>query len=220
LKTGNKSEDEVSPSGPVIVVDDDVHLCGGLDSLLRSFGLKVNSFSSTAALLASNTLEQASCLVLDVQLGAENGLDFQQKLVEIGATIPVILVSAHGDIPITVRAMRAGAITFLPKPLDEGDFLSAIGEAISCDRSRRTVRQRNATALACYKSLTSREQEIMALVTTGLMNKQIAGQLGLSEITVKVHRKKVMMKMCVQNLPDLVRIMEQVQLQLPVLNDS
>lgn len=189
----------------VIVVDDEPAVRDALDSLFRSFGLRTLLLESPAA-LASDTLPDApACLVLDVRLAGVSGLDVPEQLARKGIALPIVFMTGHGDIPMSVRAMKCGAVDFLPKPFREQDMLDAVKAAIERDTRRRAeasalddVRKRHAT-------LTPREREVMALVVSGLMNKQVAGNLGLSEITVKVHRGNVMRKMGVRTLADLVR---------------
>jgi FixJ family two-component response regulator len=195
-------------TGLICVLDDDEDVRSSLDSLLRATGYRVQCFSCPEAFLACDARNTASCLVLDVQLGGANGLDFQQELLDNDARIPVILMSGHGDIPMTVRAMRAGAVTFLSKPFDVNDFLRAVREAESRDEVRRAELNAFASVRAKFDSLTTREHEIFALVTSGLLNKQIAGRLNLREITVKTHRGKLMRKMQAESLANLVRMAE------------
>lgn len=192
----------------VHVIDDDPEVLAALGSLFRSTGLAVRLFDRPEAFLAAERPDTPSCLVLDVRLGAQSGLDFQERLAAEGIAIPVILITGHGDIPMSVRAMKAGAVDFLPKPFREEEMLAAVNNALARDSARRAdlagldvLRQRHAR-------LTPREREIMALVVTGLMNKQVAARVALSEITVKIHRGNVMRKMEAQSLADLVRMAE------------
>ena len=165
-------------------------------------------YGSTDAFLAAGVPEVAACLVLDIRLRGESGLDFQDRLLADGITIPVILITGHGDIPMTVRGMRAGAIDFLQKPFEDEDLTVAVTKAIETDRSRRLVAASAAVLLDLYRGLTPREQEVMGFVVTGLMNKQIAARMTLSDITVKIHRGSLMRKMNAQSLADLVRMAE------------
>ena len=194
----------------VCVIDDDAGVRGSIDSLLRSAGFDVLLYETADAFLEAGIPGVASCLVLDVRLRGENGLDFQERLVGSGLNIPVILITGHGDIPMTVRGMRAGAIDFLPKPFNDGQLLSAVGTALERDRARRAGAAGTATLRLAYESLTPREREVMGFVVTGLMNKQVAARMELSEITVKIHRGNVMRKMAAQSLADLVRMAEQL----------
>jgi FixJ family two-component response regulator len=191
----------------VFVVDDDSSLREALKSLLRSVGLRVEVFGSAADFLVHKFLDDAAaCLVLDVRLPGVSGLDFQAELAKAGIQIPIIFISGHGDIPMTVRAMKAGAIEFLTKPFRDQDLLDAVQVALERDRKRRTQDKAVHAVRAHFEGLTPREQEVISLVTAGLMNKQIAAELGVSEITVKVHRGNVMKKMGARSLADLVRM--------------
>ncbi|MET0332291.1 MAG: response regulator transcription factor [Dyella sp.] len=200
----------------VYVIDDDNALRDALSSLLRSVGLQVQGFASAPQLLQSTLADVPSCLVLDVRLPGISGLDFHQQLVKAGILLPVIFMTGHGDIPMTVQAMKAGAIDFLPKPFRDQDLLDAVTLAIERDRARRSEAQVTAKLSAHYQTLTPREREVMALVVTGLMNKQIAAEIGLSEITVKIHRGHVMKKMGVRSLADLVRVAEMLGIRAVV----
>lgn len=199
-------------SGParVCVLDDDAEVRSSISSLLRSSGFDVALFASTAEFLAAGIPDMASCLVLDIRLPGESGLDFQERLAADGLVIPVILISGHGDIPMTVRGMRAGAVDFLPKPFNDEQLLDAVRSALATDRARRAAQDGHSSLREAHLTLTPREQEVMALVVTGLMNKQVAARMALSEITVKIHRGNVMRKMQAQSLADLVRMAEQL----------
>ncbi|MEJ0093946.1 MAG: LuxR C-terminal-related transcriptional regulator [Methylocella sp.] len=192
----------------ICVIDDDEELCGSLDSLLRSAGFVARTFVAPHDYLICDDVDDAACLVLDIQLQGINGLDFQQSLLESEVQVPVILITGHGDIPMTVRGMKAGAVNFLSKPFAEEDFLAAVEEAVDRDDRRRAQMLDEKGIRPCYEALTSREREVMGLVTAGLMNKQVAARLGISEITVKIHRANLMRKMQAQSLADLVRMAE------------
>ncbi len=190
----------------VFVIDDDATVREALSSLLRSVGLQVTTFESTTGFLQSKLPDAPSCLVLDVRLPGLSGLDFQAELAKADLGIPIIFMTGHGDIPMSVRAMKAGAVEFLTKPFRDQDMLDAVQLGLQQDQVRRESSNATAGLKAKYASLTPREQEVLGLVTTGLMNKQIAGQIGVSEITVKVHRGNVMRKMGAKSLAELVRM--------------
>ncbi len=196
--------------GCVCVVDDDADVRGSIGSLLRSAGYDVRLYEGPGAFLAEGPPTITACLILDIRLSGENGLDFQERLVGHGIALPVVLITGHGDIPMTVRGMRAGAIDFLPKPFDDDQLLAAVATALATDRARLAASAGIAALKAHYDRLTPREKDVMALVVTGLMNKQIAARLALSEITVKIHRGNMMRKMEAQSLADLVRMAEQL----------
>lgn len=196
----------------VYVVDDDASLRDALSSLFRSVDLQVEVFGSAAEFLAKKLPDVPSCLVLDIRLPGVSGLDFQAQLAKSGIRMPVIFMTGHGDIPMSVRAMKAGAVDFLTKPFRDQDMLDAVFTALEADRKQLESDHSIAELSAHYESLTAREKEVMAYVTKGLMNKQIAGELGLSEITVKIHRGHVMRKMAVRSLADLVRAAEKLGL--------
>jgi FixJ family two-component response regulator len=190
----------------ICIVDDDTDVRNSLSSLLRAVGYSVETFAGPSEFLASDAINSASCLILDIRLGEADGLEFQQELVQSDTSIPVILISGYGDIPMTVRAMKAGAVNFLPKPFEEEALLAAVEEAISRDQRRRAEARRDENIRLRYESLTPREREVMGLVTAGLMNKQVAWRLSLSEITVKIHRGNMMRKMQAKSLAELVRM--------------
>ena len=194
----------------VFVVDDDPSVREALARLIRSAGLRVEAFASAEEFLNRPRADAPSCLVLDVRLPDLSGLDLQRRMVEANNEIPIIFITGHGDIPMTVRAMKAGAIEFLTKPLVEGDVLESIRQAIARDRAVRDHHAESGELRARNASLTPREQEVMAWVVSGLLNKQIAGELGISEETVKVHRGHVMRKMKADSLADLVRMSERL----------
>jgi FixJ family two-component response regulator len=193
----------------VFVVDDDASVRQALTSLLRSVALRVEAFGSVADFLKDRRLGNgvaAACLILDVRLPGVSGLDFQAELARADTHLPIIFITGHGDIPMTVRAMKAGAVEFLIKPFREQDLLDAVQLALQRDRDHRIRESAVFETRARFEALTHREQEVFGLVTTGLMNKQIAGELGVSEITAKVHRGNVMKKMGARSLADLVRM--------------
>jgi FixJ family two-component response regulator len=192
----------------VLIIDDDASIRQALQSLFRSVGLRVEMFGSAAELLQSKLPNVASCLVLDIRLPGVSGLDFQADLAKADVHIPIIFITGHGDIPMSVQAMKAGAVDFLTKPFRDQDMLDAVTKALERDRKRREADKAVSSLRLLFESLTRREQEVMALVTAGLMNKQIAAELSLSEITVKIHRGHVMRKMAARSLADLVRMAE------------
>ncbi len=199
----------------VFVVDDDPSVREALSSLFRSVDLQVELFGSTAEFLQHKRPDGASCLVLDIRLPGVSGLDFQAQLQQANIRIPIIFMTGHGDIPMSVRAMKAGAVDFLAKPFRDQDMLDAVAAALQRDRQVREAEDAATSLRANYDLLSPREREVMALVTTGLMNKQVAGQLGLSEITVKIHRGHAMKKMNARSLADLVRMAESLGLHKP-----
>ena len=198
------------PNCIVFVIDDDATIREALRSLLRSVGLQVELFATTREFLARRRPEVPSCLVLDVRLPGTGGLDFQRQLAEAGIHIPIIFITGHGDIPMSVRAMKAGAVEFLTKPFRDQDLLDAIQVALEKDGARRRREGEIAVIRERFESLTPREREILPWVVSGLLNKQIAAQIGTSETTVKVHRSQLMRKMGADSLADLVRIAERI----------
>ncbi|AEV63016.1 two component transcriptional regulator, LuxR family [Pseudomonas ogarae] len=192
----------------MFVVDDDASMRDALSNLLRSVGIRVETFASTADFLQQPKTEGASCLVLDVRLQGSSGLDFQRQLAGSNVTIPIIFITGHGDIEMSVKAMKAGAVDFLAKPFREQDLLDAVSAALQADVERRAVERQLADLHARYETLTVREKEVMTFAAKGLMNKQIAGQMNLSEITVKIHRGHAMKKMHAKSFADLVRMAE------------
>jgi FixJ family two-component response regulator len=194
----------------VVVVDDDAAVREALQNLLHSVGLKVQVFGSVQEFLGGKRPDGPSCLVLDVRLPGQSGLDLQDELVKVNIHLPVIFITGHGDIPMSVRAMKAGAVEFLTKPFRDQELLDAIQTALERDRARREQEQTVAALRRDFESLTPREREVMAHVVSGRLNKQIAADLGLSEITVKVHRGNVMRKMHARSLADLVRMADRL----------
>ena len=190
----------------VFVIDDDKSIRASLKSLFESVGLHVELFSSVDEFLAGEHPDVPCCLVLDVRLPGISGLDFQNQLVERGTDIPIIFLTGYGDIPMTVQAMKAGAVEFLTKPCRDQDLLDAVRQSLTRDRTRREAEGHLATLKANFATLTARERQVISLVTTGLMNKQIAGEIGVSEVTVKMHRGNIMRKMQAKSLADLVRM--------------
>jgi FixJ family two-component response regulator len=192
----------------VFIVEDDESMRRALSNLFQSVGLEVQLFGSAAEMLQSKLPDVASCLVLDVRLPGLSGLDFQAELAKTNIRIPIIFMTGHGDIPMSVKAMKSGAVDFLTKPFRDQDMLDAVTTAIERDRKRREADKVVATLQARVETLTPREREIFALVSTGLMNKQIAGELGLAEITVKIHRGHITKKMGAKSLAELIRMAE------------
>jgi FixJ family two-component response regulator len=197
----------------VFIIDDDAQVRNGLTNLLRSIGLAVESFPSPDEYLRAPPPNVPACLVLDVRFlgSAPSGLDFQRKLAEMGNSPPIIFITGHGDVRMSVQAMKHGAVEFLTKPVREQELLDAIRQAIQRDRERRAENAALNKLQVRYRSLTPREREIMKLVTKGLLNKQIAAELGLSEVTVKGHRGNVMQKMEAKSLVNLVRMSDRLQ---------
>jgi FixJ family two-component response regulator len=201
-----------SASSLVFVVDDDQSVREGLSSLIRSIGLDVETYASAHEYLRRPPQQSPACLVLDVRMPGLSGLDLQRELANQGREIPIIFVTAHGDIPMTVKAMKAGAAEFLSKPFRDQDLLDAICQALARDRASMLARADLAEIRWRYQTLTQREKEVAMLVVRGLPNKQVAAKLNVSEITVKVHRRHIMVKMEAKSLPELVRITETLRL--------
>jgi FixJ family two-component response regulator len=199
----------------VFVVDDDEGMRQSLKNLIRSVGLRVEAFASAQEFLRSKVIDVPGCLVLDVRLPGLSGLDLQKRIADAGIAIPIIFITGHGDIPMTVRAMKAGAVEFLTKPFRDQDLLDAIQQALERDRIAREQRAEIEELRGRLDSLTPREREVMGLVVAGLLNKQIAGELGTSETTIKIHRHQVMEKMGAGSLAELVRMADRLGIPTP-----
>jgi len=203
------------PASIVFVVDDDPSVRRAIKRLVESVGLHVELFESATEFINSSHPDVASCLVLDIRLPGISGLDFQRELVQAKNGIPIIFITAHGDIPMTVRAMKAGAVEFLTKPFRDQDLLDAIQVGLERDRVRRQRQAETAMLRERLESLTPREREILPLVVSGLLNKQVAAEIGATEATVKVHRSQLMRKMGASSLADLVRMSEKMGIAVP-----
>jgi FixJ family two-component response regulator len=201
------------PQSIVYVVDDDASVRNSLSNLFRSVDLAVEVFDSPKEFLKQQLLDIASCLVLDIRMPGASGLDFQSEMRNIGIKIPIIFLTGHGDVKMSVQAMKAGAVDFLTKPYREQDILDAVGFALENDRKRREIDVSDSDLKKRFETLSAREQEIMSLVTSGLMNKQAAAEAGISETTVKIHRGNVMQKMQAKSFADLVRMAEALQIR-------
>jgi FixJ family two-component response regulator len=203
------ADDVISAAPPLIVVlDDDLSMRESLVGLFRSVGLRATAFASVDDVARENIMDQASCLVLDIRMPGMDGLTFQQYLLNTDQKIPLIFMTGYGDVPMTVQAMKGGAVDFLPKPFDESAMLEAVATALERDRRQRQASRATAAIWLRFETLTPREKEVMQHVTSGQMNKQVAATLELSEITIKVHRGRIMQKMAARSLADLVRMAE------------
>src|SRR5580658_4664491 len=199
----------------VFIIDDDRGMRQAVQDLVESVGLRAESFATALEFLSRQTPSEPSCLVLDVRLPQMSGLDFQSRLIETGTQIPIIFITAHGDVPMSVRALKAGAVEFLTKPFRDQDLLDAIQQALQRDRAAREQQAEILNVHERYKTLTPREREVMALVVSGLLNKQIASEIGASEATVKIHRGNLIEKMQAGSLIELVRMADKLKLDLP-----
>ena len=200
------------PRPIIFIVDDDASVRDAIGNLLEAVGLRTKSFASTEAFWREPRPNVPSCLVLDVRLPGESGLEFQQKLIRHGVSVPIVFITAHGDVPMTSRAMKAGAIEFLMKPFQKDELLAAVRQGLDRDRVQREQQAELSVLKAKVAQLSQREREVMELVVTGLINKEVGARLGLSEVTVKIHRSHVMQKMEAASLADLVRMTDKLNL--------
>jgi len=205
-------ERDAEPDVIVYVVDDDLSVRRALSRLIRSVGLPVETFATAQAFLESPPRDQAACLVLDVRLPGPSGLDLQSALNEAGRPLPIVFITAHGNVSTSVRAMKAGAVDFLQKPFNDQELLDSIQRALETSRRQRADQAEHAELAERHASLTTREREVLKMIVAGMLNKQIAGELGIAEKTIKVHRARVMDKMRVGSVPDLVRLAEKLGL--------
>jgi len=203
------------PQPTIVVIDDDASMRRALDNLLKSVGFEVELFSSPQEFLQSERPDRPGCIVLDIRFPGRSGLDMQRDLGQTGTQMPIIFITGYGDIPMSVRAMKAGAVEFLTKPFRDQDLLDAVGTALETDRTRRAGEMRLATLRSRFDTLTARERQVLSLVVAGRLNKQIAGELGVSEMTVKMHRRQVMRKMQAAGVAQLVRLADQLGVAAP-----
>ena len=194
----------------IVVIDDDASMRRALDNLLKSVGFAVELFASPQEFLQSERPDRTGCIVLDVRFPGRSGLDMQRDLATSNVQLPIIFITGYGDVPMTVRAMKAGAVEFLTKPFRDQDLLDAVGTALEEDRTRRAGEMRMAELRTRFDTLTARERQVMSLVVAGRLNKQVAGELGVSEMTVKMHRRQVMRKMQAAGVAQLVRLADQL----------
>jgi FixJ family two-component response regulator len=206
---------QLAQNAIVHVIDDDSSMRGALQGLFHSIGLEARTYASAGDFIAVGVSDAPGCLVIDIRLPDVNGLDFQLQLTQRGVRLPVVMMTGYGDIPMSVRAMKGGAVDFLPKPFKDQDMLDAVLAAIERDRQRRAVEGDVSEVQERFRTLTAREQQVMLLVTAGKMNKQVAGDLGISEITVKIHRAAAMRKMDARTLADLVRMADVISPRHP-----
>ena len=202
-------------AGVVFVVDDDASMHESLKNLIRSVGLRVETLSSAQEFLRTKRGDEPGCLILDVRMPGLSGLDLQKRMAEAGVDLPIIFLTGHGDIPMSVRAMKAGAVEFLTKPVRDQDLLDAVQQALELDRAMRTQRMKLDGLRERFDSLTPKERDVMGKVVAGLLNKQIAAELGMSETTVKIHRHQVMEKMKAASLAELVRMADRLRVYPP-----
>jgi FixJ family two-component response regulator len=202
---------ETTDTAVVHVVDDDASIRGALEGLFDSVGLATRSYAAARDFMGTNLADKPGCIVIDIRLPDMNGLEFQAQLIRMGVSLPVVMMTGYGDVPMSVRAMKRGAVDFLSKPFRDQDMLDAVMTAIERDRQRRTADGDLAQVRQRFGTLSPRERQVMLLVTAGKMNKQVAGDLGISEITVKIHRSAAMRKMGVRSLADLVRMAEAIK---------
>jgi RNA polymerase sigma factor (sigma-70 family) len=216
ITTGLRSDTAMAQQQPtIVVIDDDPSIRKSLDNLFRSVGLDVELFGSPQEFLQSKRPDRPGCIVLDVRFPGRSGLDMQREMAAANTPLPIIFITGYGDIPMSVRAMKAGAVEFLTKPFRDQDLLDAVGLALERDRARRAKEERLAELRARFDTLTARERQVLSLVIAGRLNKQIAGELGVSEMTVKMHRRQVMRKMQALGLAQLVRLADQLGISAP-----